>query len=262
MNGLLPLVMNLEIQLPTDEITTVEFEYLKIEKHYFTCFSLFHEEVDCPSKPSNYISPKDRKLGITQRIALQRIEADKKKHDHRRGYSRPQESFRHHDRVTNNRDMRQTSLNRGGDSSAAYNSLNQYPYRGGSFKETSNRDRSRAYHHSEVECNTKELSSGKVSSHTPPPRPVRERLEFTSEQSSERTLSNSNERRSALERISEPDLRNSISRDKPRSSGVQDRLMVLEGIEGSSSAPRIPAPLRLQDSDSEGQINITIPHAI
>ncbi|CAF2027288.1 unnamed protein product, partial [Brassica napus] len=103
---------------------------------------------------------------------------------------------------------------------------------------------------------------GSQSSHTAPPRPVRERLEFPSEQSSERTLSNSNERRSALERISEPDLRNSISRDKPRSSGVQDRLMVLEGIEGSSSAPRIPAPLRLQDSDSEGQINITIPHAI
>ncbi|KAF3591595.1 hypothetical protein DY000_02023199 [Brassica cretica] len=156
--------------------------------------------------------------------------------------------------------------------------------------DTTIEDRSRAYHHSEVECNTKELSSGKVvssrhyqthvsqrgdhlgantskpfgsqSSHTPPPRPVRERLEFPSEQSSERTLSNSNERRSALERISEPDLRNSISRDKPRSSGVQDRLMVLEGIEGSSSAPRIPAPLRLQDSDSEGQINITIPHVI
>ncbi|KAF3489366.1 hypothetical protein F2Q69_00053950 [Brassica cretica] len=149
--------------------------------------------------------------------------------------------------------MRQTSLNRGGNPSATYNSLNQYPYQGGSFKETSNRDRSRAYHHSEVECNTKELSSGKVvssrhyqtlvpqrgdhlgantskpfgsqSSHTPPPRPVRERLEFPSEQSSERTLSNSNERRSALERISEPDLRNSISRDKPRSSGVQDRIM-------------------------------------
>lgn len=71
LNGLIPLTMKLEVRLPSDEITTVEFEYLKIEKHCFTCFSLFHEEIDCPSKPRIYIPPKERKLGITQRIALQ-----------------------------------------------------------------------------------------------------------------------------------------------------------------------------------------------
>lgn len=41
-NGLQPLVMKMEIELPTDDITEVEFEYIKIEKHCFTCFSLFH----------------------------------------------------------------------------------------------------------------------------------------------------------------------------------------------------------------------------
>ncbi|CAN6899145.1 unnamed protein product [Brassica oleracea] len=77
--------MNLEIRLPSEDIITVEFEYLKIEKHCFVCFSLFHEEMDCPSKPRYLPPPKERKLGITKRIAFQRIEVEKKRHDDRRG---------------------------------------------------------------------------------------------------------------------------------------------------------------------------------
>lgn len=88
-NGLLPLEMNLEIRLPSDEVLLVEFEYLKIEKHCFVCFSLLHEESTCPVKPRNLPPPKERKLGITQRLALQRIEAEKQRHDDRRGYIRP-----------------------------------------------------------------------------------------------------------------------------------------------------------------------------
>ncbi|RID52580.1 hypothetical protein BRARA_G00033, partial [Brassica rapa] len=91
-NGLEPLIMKMDIELPTDEITEVELEYLKIEKHCFTCFSLFHEEVDCPHRPLNAPPPKERLLGITQSIALQRIEAEKRRHDDRRGYRRPEES--------------------------------------------------------------------------------------------------------------------------------------------------------------------------
>ncbi|RIA04132.1 hypothetical protein BRARA_K01635 [Brassica rapa] len=87
-NGLEPLVMKMEIELPTDDVTEVEFEYIKLEKHCFSCFSLFHEESDCPTRPSNAPPPKERTLGITQSIALQRIEAEKKRHDERRGYHR------------------------------------------------------------------------------------------------------------------------------------------------------------------------------
>ncbi|KAF3535671.1 hypothetical protein F2Q69_00023713 [Brassica cretica] len=90
-NGLIPLVMKMEIELPTDDITEVELEYIKIEKHCFTCFSLFHEEVDCPHRHPSALPPKQRKLGITQAIALQRIEAEKKRHDDRRGYKRPED---------------------------------------------------------------------------------------------------------------------------------------------------------------------------
>ncbi|WZZ46203.1 hypothetical protein YC2023_042462 [Brassica napus] len=89
-NGLQPLIMKMEIELPTEDVTEVEFEYIKIEKYCFTCFSLFHEESDCPQRPQNALPPKERKLGITQMIALQRIEAEKKRHDDRRGYIRPE----------------------------------------------------------------------------------------------------------------------------------------------------------------------------
>ncbi|KAG2283647.1 hypothetical protein Bca52824_054867 [Brassica carinata] len=80
--------MKMEIELPTDDVTEVEFEYIKIEKHCFTCYSLFHEETDCPQRPRNALPPKERVLGITQNIALQRIEAEKRRHDDRRGYRR------------------------------------------------------------------------------------------------------------------------------------------------------------------------------
>ncbi|KAF3547232.1 hypothetical protein DY000_02009206 [Brassica cretica] len=89
-NGLQPLIMKMEIELPTEDVTEVEFEYIKIEKYCFTCFSLFHEESDCPQRPQNALPPKERKLGITQMIALQRIEAEKKRHDDRGGYIRPE----------------------------------------------------------------------------------------------------------------------------------------------------------------------------
>lgn len=92
-NGLKPLVMQMEIELPTEDndVMEVEFEYIKIEKNCFTCFSLFHEEVDCPHRHPNALPPKERALGITQSIALQRIEAEKRRHDDRRGYSRPED---------------------------------------------------------------------------------------------------------------------------------------------------------------------------
>ncbi|VVA94797.1 unnamed protein product [Arabis nemorensis] len=46
-NGLEPLVMNMEIRLPNGEIKSMEFEYENLEKHCFSCFSLSHDEKDC-----------------------------------------------------------------------------------------------------------------------------------------------------------------------------------------------------------------------
>lgn len=52
-DGFHPLMMDMEIQLPSEEIISVEFEYIKIEKHCFTCFSLLHEEINCPIRDRN-----------------------------------------------------------------------------------------------------------------------------------------------------------------------------------------------------------------
>lgn len=87
-NGLHPLEMKIEIQLP-DDVTEVEFEYQKVEEHCVTCFSLFHAECDCSLMSHQDTQPKNRVMGITQRIVLLRIEAEKKHHDDRRGYRRP-----------------------------------------------------------------------------------------------------------------------------------------------------------------------------
>ncbi|CAN6858626.1 unnamed protein product, partial [Brassica oleracea] len=249
MNGLLPLIMKLEIRLPSDEITTVEFEYLKIEKHCFTCFSLFHEEIDCPVRPRNPLPPKERKIGITQRVALQRIEADKKRHDDRRGYSRYQHNPRSsHTWQEEYRDHR------------SYSSREEYrraPPHGRDSREPhwnpiSERSRSNK------ESSLNKLSSGKISSHTPPPRPLRERLEYPTEPSSERTLSTSRERRSALARISEPDLRDKLQSSSPYNMEIDDSQGRVV------PAPRASATLRIQESemDDNVDVNITIPASL
>lgn len=230
MNGLNPLTMNLEVRLPSDEVITVEFEYLKLEKHCFTCFSLLHEEVDCPHRPRHQLPPKNRKLGITQRIALHRIEIEKKRHDDRRGYTRYQPASRsnqahnYEDRgrraneIVYAHDTSSRTQRREGPSSAQQDRMDPLSTR---------RDMS----YPQRMDHSRELSSGKIvssrephtirdlsvgytskandsqSSHTPPSRPIRERMDLPNEPSSERTLSTSRERRSALERIAEPDLR-------------------------------------------------------
>ncbi|CAD5332540.1 unnamed protein product [Arabidopsis thaliana] len=51
-NGLEPLEMSIPIRLPTGEVTSVQLEYEKLEKHCFLCFSLTHKEKDCPRRES------------------------------------------------------------------------------------------------------------------------------------------------------------------------------------------------------------------
>ncbi|VVA91707.1 unnamed protein product [Arabis nemorensis] len=82
-NGLQPLEMVRDVELPSSEIIQVELEYEKLKKHCFHCFSLTHDELTCP-----LLAPDSQKatrpLGINQQRTLSRIEADKKRHDERR----------------------------------------------------------------------------------------------------------------------------------------------------------------------------------
>ncbi|KAL0734426.1 hypothetical protein Bca4012_010636 [Brassica carinata] len=58
-DGLKNLEMSLPLQLASGEVTTVDLEYKKLEKHCFVCFSLCHEKENFPlnretSKPSGF----------------------------------------------------------------------------------------------------------------------------------------------------------------------------------------------------------------
>lgn len=307
MNGLLPLTMNLEIRLPSEDIITVEFEYLKIEKHCFVCFSLFHEEMDCPSKPRYLPPPKERKLGITKRIAFQRIEVEKKRHDDRRGYTRHQPNARQYRSSTEDRERQSLSHNQSYAGGSPRRSQNRH-YVAKDRNTTSGYERHRRqsprdHPPSQTDNCRRELSSGKLvsnnkslasnglmvdplgantsidagshNSRTPPSRQLRERLEFPQELSSERTLTTSRERRSTLERITEPDLRDTLplslsqrsnSGKRKEMSSQPDTISPLDhrrlksGKEGPSVAPRAPASLRLQEpSAHSGEVRITIP---
>lgn len=233
-NGLEPLLMKMEIELPTGELTEVELEYIKIEKHCFTCFSLFHEEVACPYRPENALPPKERNLGITQRIALQRIEAEKKRHDDRRGYRRPDESRsysrqyddgydhsgrnRAYDRTYSDRraapNSEQSILSRTARSNAANGrSKPSFQYRvvernRPSFDSSAHQQNS-VTHSGGIDLRT---SIPPITERAPPSTPradsspkrsIKERLGVTSKN---RVVSNSGskERTSALERLSEP----------------------------------------------------------
>lgn len=48
MNGLMPLAMAMEIKLPDGEVNIVKFEYARLEKYRFKCFSLSHEVIRLP----------------------------------------------------------------------------------------------------------------------------------------------------------------------------------------------------------------------
>lgn len=256
-NGLQPLLMEMEIQLPSEEVISVEFEYIKIEKHCFTCFSLLHEEINCPHRARNAPHAKDRRLGITQRLALQRIEAEKRRHDDRRGYKRPAMEDRYnsarydeqHQRrpYSDHRELAHRSID------SAASTQRRYVAKGSShLQEPEGREvRTSAENDSRV------LSSGIVIrqqdipvdespcpqinraavirssdsrlSHTPSPSNLRERLQYPLERDSSGEVSapNSRERRSALERVAAPDLRSQIS---PRmgSSLNSDRLQEVD----------------------------------
>ncbi|CAN7112767.1 unnamed protein product, partial [Brassica rapa subsp. narinosa] len=80
------LEMQLPIELPSGEVLTVDLEYDKLEKHCFYCFSLFHEEDSCPTKPVSQRAP-SKVTGISQQNTLRSLEDHRRRHDHRRAAS-------------------------------------------------------------------------------------------------------------------------------------------------------------------------------
>lgn len=314
-NGLLPLEMKSEIQLPSGEVTEIEFEYTKMEKHCFTCFSLSHEEDDCPQRVPGSLPAKDRKLGITQRMALERIEASKRRHDDRRGYKHPTSrpapprddkqlnirDDRHseyrssdhrdsqgHDRrspthsrhQTGPRDDKQPHL-RPTYHSSAYRGHRDQERRSVSHTHRSDVSRTsrgirepsypRQRHRLELpntpehtrsgsfyslqQQTVKETPLGKVpvhggssgstsyhhnrSSHTPPPFPPREPMVLAAQDAHKPDSGRTRERRSALERVNAPDLRDQLQ-GRTTSSGDSVRLLDVEILYDGDTAQENP----------------------
>ncbi|KAF3535093.1 hypothetical protein F2Q69_00021013 [Brassica cretica] len=78
--------MRLPIQLPSEEIITVDLEYEKLEKHCFLCYSLCHEKENCPR---NKGKPTTQALsqGISQQNTLRKLEEHHRKQDSRKAIS-------------------------------------------------------------------------------------------------------------------------------------------------------------------------------
>ncbi|KAH0872858.1 hypothetical protein HID58_070220 [Brassica napus] len=78
--------MQLPIELPSSDVLTVDLEYEKLEKHCFYCYSLFHEEETCPSKPASQRNTA-HVTGISQQNTLRSLEEHRRRHDQRRASS-------------------------------------------------------------------------------------------------------------------------------------------------------------------------------
>lgn len=84
-NGLEPLFMKMDLQLPSREIVEVELEYEKIENHCFYCKALTHEEGNCLHRSSSRSQDDGKRpLGITQQNTLERIGEARRRQDDRK----------------------------------------------------------------------------------------------------------------------------------------------------------------------------------
>ncbi|KAH0868781.1 LOW QUALITY PROTEIN: hypothetical protein HID58_075803, partial [Brassica napus] len=281
-----PTLQKLRV-LPSADIIEVEFEYIKIEKHCFTCFSLFHEECDCPHRDPRAPAPKDRTLGIIQAIALQRIEAEKRRHDERRGFRRPDDtrssfnsqdnrySQSRRDHPSNNYHHERRDDRRQPFISSRTARPNTSYRRNNSSTIVADRTRNDAVSHSnqsplqrsdkrDGEALTLRRNSTQHapqnSINTPPPRSVKERL-GAPPGATEDVNSGSRDRRSALERISSPIAPEDTSNRKAPSfenGRLQEAGLITEEEETEHmeqelrieevSQNRVPATLRLGGS--------------
>ncbi|KAL0747765.1 hypothetical protein Bca101_029767 [Brassica carinata] len=212
-NGLKPLEMVLDISLPSGEIKQVELEYDNLEKHCFICYSLSHEKEECPSQralANNRVSEPQR-FRISQSRTLDRLEAERRRNYERKQSRADPSQWQQHSIRERDPNHRTGSVNientNGGTRRSARERL--------SFsKEDSDRNTMPRTEWRPVGSGSQQGASSKPSqslvSHTPSPRPQREggsslhASAQTKKQNSGGGSLQSQERRSALERIALP----------------------------------------------------------
>lgn len=169
-NGLKPLIMKLDLQLPSREVVEVELEYERIGKHCFCCKSLDHEDSEkrrCPHSRSLYT---DRgNLGISQHNTLERIEATRRRQDERK-LSRQQNA-------PNYREARWTNVRNA-------NSRSETTHRGQSLRNDSTKS-------SGFEENRRRFDDRNFSYHNSPPRRSLSKHAYQEQVSSSRKVNSS-----------------------------------------------------------------------
>ncbi|XP_018458887.1 uncharacterized protein At4g02000-like [Raphanus sativus] len=84
-NGLRPLIMCMDLELPSKKIVEIVLEYEHLEKHCFFCKSLSHEDGDCPARPLDRTNPGDkRRLDISRQNTLESIEEGRRRQAERK----------------------------------------------------------------------------------------------------------------------------------------------------------------------------------
>ncbi|KAJ4913164.1 Uncharacterized protein Rs2_07785 [Raphanus sativus] len=238
------LEMQLPIQLPSGEELNVDLEYEKLEKHCFYCFSLFHEEDNCPTKPVSQ-REQTQARGISQQNTLRSLEEHRRRHDHRRpasnlsrssdslsrGYQahaqrstsmRPSSPLRRSNQAPprNQQNYDQSYLRRENDSYQRQSSQRSF-----SGNRSDYRDRS-PHRYSRDSRPSYDRAPNSQSSRTPPPNPPREHMNLPDIPERGEVTSRSLERRSALERIEVP------LQEPQRSGGLSNSLLArLQDVE-------------------------------
>ncbi|CAH2051369.1 unnamed protein product [Thlaspi arvense] len=250
--------MTLPIQIPSGELINVDLEYEKLEKHCFACFSLFHEEKDCARKsPSGKPDPLAGRFNRSR--TLDRLDADRRRQEDRRERrrspvhkarrEREYETARPQSHRYNSPPRRQfkASSQEPSSDNLSRNSFQAPLHRAYvapslEYQQQRPDDRptqrmsegvERKYHSSDKRITTTRESSDlgnyrkSQSSHTPPPRPLREPTSGASGRASGEVNSLRQERLSALERLSEPRVHDRLL-DTRTPSGGSTRLQEVE----------------------------------
>lgn len=99
-NGLQPLIMCMDIELPSKAVVEIELEYENLDKHCFLCKSLSHEDNDCYLKPPR-TNGERRHTSTSQQNTLEKLEEEKRRQADRRYARQNQPSHREGARWTN-----------------------------------------------------------------------------------------------------------------------------------------------------------------
>ncbi|KAL0731921.1 hypothetical protein Bca4012_028015 [Brassica carinata] len=93
-NGLKPLIMCMDIELPSKAVVEIDLEYENLDKHCFLCKSLSHEDNACYLKLPTKANGERRHTSTSQQNTLEKLEEEKRRQADRKLARQNQPSHR------------------------------------------------------------------------------------------------------------------------------------------------------------------------